>query len=151
MFSTIAREYKYIRFFVKLLGRSKKLDKNKSLTVPDMIEESIDKFPNNIAIEFEDKSYTYSDLDKESNQVANWAIKKGYKTGDVVALLMENKPEFIFIWLGLSKLGITIACLNNNIKSKSLAHCIQTSKSKSLILSSDLIDNYSSAEDLIDE
>ena len=50
MFSTIAREYKYIRFFVKLLGRSKKLDKNKSLTVPDMIEESIDKFPNNIAI-----------------------------------------------------------------------------------------------------
>ena len=49
MFSTIAREYKYIRFFVKLLGRSKKLDKNKSLTVPDMIEESIDKFPNNIA------------------------------------------------------------------------------------------------------
>ena len=150
MFSTIAREYKYIRFFVKLLGRSKKLDKNKSLTVPDMIEESIDKFPNNIAIEFEDKSYTYSDLDKESNQVANWAINKGYKTGDVVALLMENKPEFIFIWLGLSKLGITIACLNNNIKSKSLAHCIQTSKSKSLILSSDLIDNYSSAEDLID-
>ena len=151
MFSTIAREYKYIRFFVKLLGRSKKLDKNKSLTVPDMIEESIDKFPNNIAIEFEDKSYTYSDLDKESNQVANWAIKKGYKTGDVVALLMENKPEFIFIWLGLSKLGITIACLNNNIKSKSLAHCIQTSKSKSLILSSDLVDNYSSAEDLIDD
>ena len=151
MFSTIAREYKYIRFFVKLLGRSKKLDKNKSLTVPDMIEESIDEFPNNIAIEFEDKSYTYLDLDKESNQVANWAIKKGYKTGDVVALLMENKPEFIFIWLGLSKLGITIACLNNNIKSKSLAHCIQTSKSKSLILSSDLIDNYSSAEDLIDD
>jgi fatty-acyl-CoA synthase len=151
MFSTIAREYKYIRFFVKLLGRSKKLDKNKSLTVPDMIEESIDKFPNNIAIEFEDKSYTYLDLDKESNQVANWAINKGYKTGDVVALLMENKPEFIFIWLGLSKLGITIACLNNNIKSKSLAHCIQTSKSKSLILSSDLIDNYSSAEDLIDD
>ena len=151
MFSTIAREYKYIRFFVKLLGRSKKLDKNKSLTVPDMIEESIDKFPNNIAIEFENKSYTYSDLDRESNQVANWAIKKGYKTGDVVALLMENKPEFIFIWLGLSKLGITIACLNNNIKSKSLAHCIQTSKSKSLILSSDLIDNYSSAEDLIDD
>ena len=151
MFSTIAREYKYIRFFVKLLGRSKKLDKNKSLTVPDMIEESIDKFPNNIAIEFEDKSYTYLDLDSESNQIANWAIKKGYKTGDVVALLMENKPEFIFIWLGLSKLGITIACLNNNIKSKSLAHCIQTSKSKSLILSSDLIDNYSSAEDLIDD
>lgn len=151
MFNAIQREYKYISYFVRLIGRSKKLDKNKSLTVPDLIEEAIDKHPDNTAIEFEDKSYTYSDLDDEANIIANWAIKKGYKTGDVVALLMENRPEFIFIWFGLSKLGITIACLNNNIKSKSLAHCIQTSKSKSLILSSELIDNFSSAQDLIED
>ena len=151
MLQSISREYKYISYFVRLIGRSKKLDKDKSLTVPDLIEEAIDKYPDNIAIEFEEKSYTYSDLDNEANKIANWAIRKGYKTGDVVALLMENRPEFIFIWLGLSKLGVTIACLNNNIKSKSLAHCIQTSKSKSLILSSELVDNFSSAQDLIDE
>ena len=69
-----------------------------------------------IAIEFEDSKYTYSELDQEANKIANWAIEKGYKTGDVISLLMENKPEFIFIWLGLSKLGVTVACLNNNIK-----------------------------------
>ena len=151
MFKSIAREYKYIKFFVKLLGRSSKFDKNKSITVPDLIEEQVDKSPNKIAIEFEEKKFTYSQLDQEANKIANWAIEKGYKTGDVISLLMENKPEFIFIWLGLSKLGVTVACLNNNIKSKSLAHCITTSKSKSLIVSSDLIDNFSSAEDLIEE
>ena len=151
MFKSIAREYKYIKFFVKLLGRSSKFDKNKSITVPDLIEEQVDKRPNKIAIEFEEKKFTYSQLDQEANKIANWAIEKGYKTGDVISLLMENKPEFIFIWLGLSKLGVTVACLNNNIKSKSLAHCITTSKSKSLIVSSELIDNYSSAEDLIEE
>lgn len=151
MFKSIVREYKYIKFFVKLLGRSSKFDKNKSITVPDLIEEQVDKRPNKIAIEFEEKKFTYSQLDQEANKIANWAIEKGYKTGDVISLLMENKPEFIFIWLGLSKLGVTVACLNNNIKSKSLAHCITTSKSKSLIVSSELIDNYSSAEDLIEE
>ena len=150
MFKAIAREYKYITFFVKLLGRSNKFDKNKSTTVPDLIEEQVDKTPNKVAIEFEDKKYSYLELDEEANKIANWAITKGYKTGDVISLLMENKPEFIFIWLGLSKIGITIASLNNNIKSKSLAHCIKTSKSKSLIVSSDLIDNYSSAQDLLD-
>ena len=151
IFKSIVREYKYVSFFVKLLGRSSKYDKNKSTTVPDLIEEQVDKNPKKIAIEFEDKKYTYSELDQEANKIANWAIEKGYKTGDVISLLMENKPEFIFIWLGLSKLGVTVACLNNNIKSKSLAHCIATSKSKSLIVSSDLIDNISSAEDLIEE
>ena len=117
MFKAIAREYKYITFFVKLLGRSSKFDKNKSTTVPDLIEEQVDKSPNKIAIEFEDKKYSYLELDEEANKIANWAIAKGYKTGDVISLLMENKPEFIFIWLGLSKIGITIASLNNNIKS----------------------------------
>ena len=117
IFKSIAREYKYVSFFAKLLGRSSKYDKNKSTTVPDLIEEQVDKNPKKIAIEFEDKKYTYSELDQEANKIANWAIEKGYKTGDVISLLMENKPEFIFIWLGISKLGVTVACLNNNINS----------------------------------
>ena len=63
---------------------------------------------------------------------------------------MENKPEYIFTWFGLAKVGITIACLNNNIKSKSLAHCIKKSGSKSLIISSDLMENLASAQEHID-
>ena len=91
------------------------------------MEEQVDKTPDNIAIEFEDKKYTYREMDAEANQIANWAINKGYKTGDVISLLMENKPEYIFTWFGLAKIGVTVACLNNNIKSKSLAHCIKKS------------------------
>ena len=82
---------------------------------------------------------------------ANWAIDKGYKYGDVISLLMENKPEFLFAWIGLAKIGIITACLNSNIKGKSLSHCICASKSASIIIGEECLNNYSSAEDILDQ
>ena len=75
---------------------------------------------------------------------------KGYKRGDVVSLLMENRPEYIIFWYGFSKIGVTIALLNSNIKGKSLAHCINTSKCKSVFVDSELIDNFSSSQSEIE-
>ena len=151
IFNTVSREYSYFKFFLQLVGRYRKFDKKKSTTVADIMEEQVDKSPDSIAIEFEEKKYTYRQMDDEANQIANWAISKGYKTGDAISLLMENKPEYIFTWFGLAKIGVTVACLNNNIKSKSLAHCIKKSESKSLIISSDLMENLSSAQSYIED
>ena len=30
----------------------------------------------------------------------------GVKRGDVIALFMENRPEHVYTWLGLSKIGV---------------------------------------------
>lgn len=38
-----------------------------------------------------------------SNKVANYFLHQGYKKGDIVAIFMENRPEYMCIWLGLSK------------------------------------------------
>jgi len=147
----IKTEWTYLSFLLPLLSKTNKLDKNLTLTVADLIEEQVDKNPNLIALEYEDKKYTYQQLDQEANKVANWAIDKGYKYGDVISLLMENKPEFLFAWIGLAKIGIITACLNSNIKGKSLSHCIGASKSASIIIGEECLDNFSSAEDVLDQ
>ena len=46
------------------------------------------------------------------------------KKGDCVALFLENKPEFIGIWLGLSKIGVISALINTNLRNQSLKHVI---------------------------
>ena len=148
---SIKTEWTYLSFLLPLLSKTNKLDKNLTLTVADLIEEQVDKNPNLIALEYEDKKYTYQQLDQEANKVANWAIDKGYKYGDVISLLMENKPEFLFAWIGLAKIGIITACLNSNIKGKSLSHCIGASKSASIIIGEECLDNFSSAEDILDQ
>jgi len=53
---------------------------------------------------------------------------------------MEARLEFVGTWLGLAKLGIVTALINFNLRLETLAHCINSSNSKALIYSSELVD-----------
>ena len=46
---------------------------------------------------------------------------------------MDNRPEYVAIWLGLSKIGAISALINYNLRKDSLLHCIQVSNSKAVI------------------
>lgn len=47
--------------------------------------------------------YFYSQVQRESYKVANYFQSRGYKKGDTVSLIMENRPEYVCVWLGLSR------------------------------------------------
>jgi len=91
------------------------------------------------------RRYTYQEFNKFSNKYANFFKSRGYKKGDVVALFVENSPEFFAIWLGLSKLGVVTAWINSNLKLEPLAHSIKVSKAKSTITSPSLLPTLQSA------
>lgn len=70
--------------------------------------------------------------------MANVFKSHGYKKGDVVALFLENRPEFIAIWLGLSKLGVITPLINTNQRLDSLVHSITIARSQAVIFGSEL-------------
>lgn len=72
------------------------------------------------------------------NRIANVFIQHGFKHGDKVALLMENRPEFVAIWLGLSKIGIVIPLINHNLRKQSLLHSITIAECTALIFGESL-------------
>ena len=43
-----------------------------------------------------------------SDRIADCFYREGYRRGDVVALFMENRPEYVCIWLGLSKVPLSL-------------------------------------------
>ena len=61
------------------------------------------------------------------------------KRGDIVSLMMLNRPEFLFCWLGINKVGATGAFINTNLTGKPLTHSLKTATASMLILDSDLI------------
>lgn len=77
-------------------------------------------------------------IEEYSNKVANAMLECGFKKGDVVGLLMENRPEFVGIWLGMSKVGIVTALINYNQKLLSLAHSVNVANCCCLIYGSEL-------------
>jgi len=38
-----------------------------------------------------------------SNRVANYFSQREFTKGDSVAIYMENRPEYVCLWLGLAK------------------------------------------------
>lgn len=77
-------------------------------------------------------------MEEFSNKIANVFKSQGYKKGNVISLYLENKPEYIGIWLGLSKLGVVIPLINSNLKQKSLIHSITVAKSDAVIFGNEL-------------
>lgn len=64
----------------------------------------------------------------------------GFKAGDTVALVLDNRPEYVAIWLGLAKAGIITALINHNLKDKPLIHSIQIADCKAVIFGADFTD-----------
>ncbi|MEM7766011.1 MAG: long-chain-acyl-CoA synthetase [Pseudomonadota bacterium] len=101
--------------------------------VPDDLEASVDKYGANIVFRFEGRIVTYREFEAQANQVAHWALAEGLKPGDTVALYMENRPEYVAIWFGLSKVGVVTALINHNLTDESLAHCVNIADAKAVI------------------
>lgn len=60
--------------------------------------------------------------------------------GDSMALLMENCPEYIGTWLGLSKAGFVTALVNTNLRKEVLIHSITAANCKSIIFGGEFKD-----------
>ncbi len=61
----------------------------------------------------------------------------GIAKGEVVCLLMTNRPEYLAIWLGITSVGGVVSLLNTNLPGLSLAHCIHVVSPKHLIASAE--------------
>lgn len=88
----------------------------------------------------EGDTYTYQDVDRRSNRVAHAFLShSSLRKGDVVALLMNNEPDFVHVWFGLAKLGCVVAFLNSNVRSNCLLHCVRTCQPRALVVGADLL------------
>ncbi|MGB3811229.1 MAG: long-chain-acyl-CoA synthetase [Parvibaculum sp.] len=151
LFKRIGNEIIYLRAAMRTLGRLGDIYKHPDQTFPDLIEGLARNKPNNIAIYYEDRKITYRELDAEANRYARWVQSQGMGRGDTVALMMENRPEYIISWLGVLKAGASAALINTNLIKAPLAHCLNISGAQHLILGSELAEAYATAADQLEK
>ncbi|KAF9557212.1 Fatty-acid-CoA ligase FadD6, partial [Mortierella alpina] len=134
----IPRDVKLAKGLVSAKLGYRSYEKNDSINISYRFEETCKKHPHREALVFEGKSYTFQDIQRESNRVGNWLLSKGVKRGEIVSLFMQNKPEFLFFWLGLNKIGAIGAFINTNLSGKPLTHSLRTATATILIMDAEL-------------
>ena len=55
------------------------------------------------------------------------------RPGELVALYLQNGPEFVFAWLGLWSIGAAPAMINWNLSGEGLLHCLKVPESKIIV------------------
>ena len=98
------------------------------------LDERVQNEPNSLALCYLDQRYTWRDVDRKANQFAHFFRNHGVGQGDVVALLMDNRPEFVFVVLGLSRLRAIASLINTNVTGQGLTHAINVCKPKAVFV-----------------
>jgi fatty-acyl-CoA synthase len=141
-FSGLARDIGFMARIFRTLRRVRGVSLDGPDTVPDLVERWAATTPDALAIQFEGRHITYRELNESANRYANWAMDLGIKRGEVVALLMENRPEFLFAWIGMAKFGAVTALINSNLTGQPLAHSLRISEARHIILGAELAEHY---------
>ncbi len=80
--------------------------------------------PDRVALEDVARSFTYRELDARTRKLAGALASRGVERGSRVAVLSENRTEYLEIFLAAARLGAIVACQNWRLAATELAHCL---------------------------
>ncbi|MGA4843958.1 amino acid adenylation domain-containing protein [Streptomyces sp. G45] len=76
-------------------------------SIPALFADQVRQRPDDVALVYEDRSWTYRDLDATTTRLARHLAGRGIGTGDVVALLLPRSQHTVIAILAVLKLGAT--------------------------------------------
>jgi fatty-acyl-CoA synthase len=123
--------------WLRALELTAAIARNRERLLSTVIEELTAQSGDTPALLSDRECLTYRQLSRRINQYARWALDQGLCKGEVVGLLMANRPEYIVIWLGITSVGGVVSLLNTNLVGPSLAHCIDAVSPKHLIVAAE--------------
>jgi fatty-acyl-CoA synthase len=131
--------------WLRALELTAPIHRNRDRVMSIVIEELAARWGDAPALLSDREGLTYRELAERSNQYARWALDQGVAKGEVVCLLMTNRPEYLAIWLGITSVGGVVALLNTNLVGASLSHCINIVSPKYLIAAGECADALATA------
>ena len=123
-----------LRDWVRALEATAPIASNPRRILPRVIEEVAETHGDAPALLSAGECLTYRALDARANRYARWALGQNLGKGEAVCLVMPNRPEYLAIWLGITKVGGVVSLINTNLRGTALAHCLDTVGPKHIII-----------------
>jgi fatty-acyl-CoA synthase len=90
-------------------------------TLGDILRRSRGRFPDKMALRFEDEVFTYEQLDQIVNQTAQSILSKGLQKGERAAVLSRNSMDFAILAFALAKTGVIMVPINYMLNADDVA------------------------------
>jgi fatty-acyl-CoA synthase len=133
------------RAWLRALEMTAPIPRNPRRLMADVVAELARQCGHAPALLSDRECFSYRELHERSIQYTRWALGQDLHKGEVVGLLMTNRPEYVALWLGITAAGGVVALLNTNLRGSSLAHCINVARPTHMIVAGELFEAFSTA------
>jgi crotonobetaine/carnitine-CoA ligase len=103
-------------------------------TVHALLEESARRFGDRPFLYFREEVFSYSTLDAMASRVARGLEDLGVKKGARVAVMLGNRPEFLFTSFGLCKIGAIEVPINVAHRGYLLAYMLKQAECSTIVI-----------------
>lgn len=105
----------------------------KEKCVHELFSEQAKKTPDRIALIFEDKKFTYKQLDEMSNSLAHFLRENGVKRNDIVPIIAKRSWHVIVAMLGIMKAGGAYMPISPDFPLERIEYMLKASDSKIML------------------
>jgi carnitine-CoA ligase len=108
--------------------------------VEQLIRKRAAEQPNDVWLKFKDSTWSWTDVLSNVQRAANGLVEAGVRPGDRVAIMMGNRPEFLWIHLGINMIGAHSVPTNTSQRGATLRHILADSDSVAVVFENELRD-----------
>ena len=94
------------------------------VTIGALFAQRVRSGPQRTALEQGPRRLSYARLDERSNRLCRHLMSRGIGRGERVAILSENRLEYVELLIAAAKLGVIAACQNWRLRDEELGHCL---------------------------
>ena len=87
------------------------------------------------ALEFGRDTYTFGELDARASRLAGLLSARGFCAGDRLAVYLENRIEFIDLFLACTRLGAILVPINILYRDREASHIVADAEPKAIVAS----------------
>lgn len=104
-----------------------------NITIPKFLEDTVKKYPENIAVTFFGKKLTYKKFSESVDRFATALSDLGIKKGDKFSIFLPNCPQFVIAFFAALKIGATVVNTNPLYVERELIHQLNDSGSETIL------------------
>lgn len=93
----------------------------KHQSIQELFSETAARYRDNPAIIYQDKQYSYGELEDRANTIANYLIDNGAQKGSLVGILAKDSFHFISSMIGILKAGCVFIPFDRQLPQRRLA------------------------------
>lgn len=102
-------------------------------TATKIFEKNVLKYPDKIAVVFENQKLTYSELNEKANQIAHKLIEAKIKEGSTIAIMADKSIEFMIGVLGALKANCVYMPMDKNMPDERVKFVLEDSATQFIL------------------